>query len=98
MLVCSFLPSYLTPLFPYIIATSALDSDSEKVVQNALDAASDGRLVVSIAHRLSSIQHYDLIAVVSSGTIIEQGTHQELLALNKVYATMVKAQQLSALQ
>ena len=79
-------------------ATSALDSESEKKIQAVRQPALDGRTVLTIAHRLSTIQDADAIAVVNGGKVIEQGTHQELLSLNGMYAELVRAQDLSALQ
>lgn len=81
-------------------ATSALDAASEKLVQEALDKAIEtgGRTTITIAHRLSSIQNSDLIAVVKDGKIVEHGSHFELLALNGVYSGLVKQQDLDALQ
>ncbi|KAB1211633.1 ABC transporter B family member 15 [Morella rubra] len=61
-------------------ATSALDSQSEKVVQGALDGVMVGRTCVVVAHRLSTIQNCDLIAVLDKGKIVEKGTHSSLLA------------------
>jgi ABC-type multidrug transport system fused ATPase/permease subunit len=66
-------------------ATSALDSSSEAQVQAALDAAQKGRTTFTIAHRLSTIQNYDKIFVIASGTLVESGTHAELMQLGKVY-------------
>ncbi|KAI8882790.1 hypothetical protein K501DRAFT_323826 [Backusella circina FSU 941] len=74
-------------------ATSALDTQSERLVQRALDAASVNRTTIVIAHRLSTIHNADLIAVMNQGEIIEQGTHQELLQLNGMYANLVKIQE-----
>lgn len=73
-------------------ATSALDAVSERVVQEALDAAASGRTTITVAHRLSTIQHADSIAVVHRGKIAEQGTHTHLLRLNGRYAELVKNQ------
>ncbi|ORX58664.1 P-loop containing nucleoside triphosphate hydrolase protein [Hesseltinella vesiculosa] len=77
-------------------ATSALDSESEKIVQEALDKVLEqgGRTTITIAHRLSTIQNSDVIAVVSDGQIKELGSHQDLLALNGIYADMVAQQSL----
>ncbi|KUF91774.1 hypothetical protein AM588_10010239 [Phytophthora nicotianae] len=74
-------------------ATSALDSESEKVVQEALDKvmALKRRTTIVIAHRLSTIRRADKICVVSGGKIAEQGTHQELLQLNGIYANLVES-------
>lgn len=77
-------------------ATSALDSESEKVVQKALDVAAKGRTTLAIAHRLSTIQHADVIFVIKDGKVAEQGTHQELLAKNEIYFSMVQDQHLGA--
>ncbi|MFZ7087049.1 ABC transporter ATP-binding protein [Curtobacterium sp. RRHDQ10] len=73
-------------------ATSALDSISERVVQDALDAASRGRTTISIAHRLSTVRDADLIFVVDHGRIAERGSHDELLALDGVYAALHRQQ------
>ncbi|CAJ0931151.1 unnamed protein product, partial [Mesorhabditis belari] len=75
-------------------ATSALDTESEKIVQEALDRARSGRTCIVIAHRLSTIINADRIAVVQSGKLVEQGTHQELLALHGVYYDLTKKQNL----
>lgn len=68
-------------------ATSALDSQSERVVQAALDAAAKGRTTISVAHRLSTIQHADRIYYFEAGRVKEQGTHEELLALRGGYVS-----------
>ncbi|XP_046573597.1 ATP-dependent translocase ABCB1-like [Haliotis rubra] len=73
-------------------ATSALDTESEKIVQEALDRARAGRTCIVIAHRLSTVQNADKIAVVKQGEIIEVGTHTYLLALKGAYYNLVQAQ------
>ena len=60
-------------------ATSALDSQSEKIVQEALDRIMVGRTSIVIAHRLTTIQNADSIAVIQDGKVIEQGTHSYLM-------------------
>lgn len=74
-------------------ATSALDSTSERLVQEALDVLMKGRTSIVIAHRLSTIRQADQILVLQDGQILEQGKHDELMALKGQYATYV-AQQL----
>ncbi|KAK6086432.1 multidrug resistance protein 3 (p glycoprotein 3) [Seiridium cupressi] len=77
-------------------ATSALDTASEKLVQAALaDAATSGeRITIAVAHRLSTIKDADRICVFFGGSIVESGTHDELLALGKMYKKMCQAQSL----
>jgi ATP-binding cassette subfamily B protein len=76
-------------------ATSALDTVSERVVQEALDAAARGRTTLSIAHRLSTVIGADVIHVVDAGRIVESGTHATLIAQDGLYAELA-AQQLAA--
>ena len=66
-------------------ATSALDNESEKVVQAALDKLSGQKTVLAVAHRLSTIQDYDLIIVLKEGEKVEEGTHDELMAAGGEY-------------
>lgn len=76
-------------------ATSALDTVSERVVQDALDAAARGRTTLSIAHRLSTVIAADVIHVIEAGRIVESGTHAELIDRDGLYAELA-AQQLAA--
>lgn len=73
-------------------ATSNLDSDSEKSVQAALEGLMKGRATLVVAHRLSTIKNVDRIYVMSHGTIVEQGSHDELLALNGEFARLYHLQ------
>ncbi|GAB7323683.1 hypothetical protein MBLNU13_g07158t1 [Cladosporium sp. NU13] len=72
--------------------TSALDAHSERMVQESLATASAGRTTITVAHRLASIQHMDRIIVFDQGTIVEMGTHKELMEKEGLYASMAKAQ------
>ena len=73
-------------------ATSALDTESEKLVQVALENMMQNRTSVVIAHRLSTIQKADVIVVMQKGIIVEQGSHDELIALNGTYNKLVTMQ------
>ncbi len=77
-------------------ATSALDTESEKLVQVALENMMQNRTSVVIAHRLSTIQKADVIVVMKKGRIVEQGTHEHLLAHNGTYKKLVTMQSLEA--
>ncbi|KAM4109664.1 hypothetical protein ACB094_03G136600 [Castanea mollissima] len=80
-------------------ATSVLDAESERLVQEALDQASQGRTTIIIAHRLSTINKTDLIVVLQSGKVFESGSHDELMDMNSgkggAYSKMVQLQQSS---
>ena len=73
-------------------ATSALDTESEHLVQEALDNLMHGRTTLVIAHRLSTIKNADLIVVMHEGKVVEQGRHDELIALNGTYKHLVDMQ------
>ena len=73
-------------------ATSALDTESEKIVQAALDKLMVGRTSFAIAHRLSTIFNADCIYVIDGGHIVEQGTHEDLLAAGGLYSTLYNIQ------
>ena len=73
-------------------ATAALDGESEKIVQEALDRARDGRTCIVVAHRLSSIQNANTICVIENGKCVEFGDHQTLLERKGLYHRLVKSQ------
>ena len=73
-------------------ATSALDNTTEILIQQALDDLCEGRTTLVVAHRLSTIKNADEIAVVANGQIVEQGTHDELIALGGEYADLYRLQ------
>ena len=77
-------------------ATSALDTESEKLVQDALNNLMKNRTSLIIAHRLSTIQNADQIIVLESGKIVQQGTHQELIAKDGLYKRLINMQTFNA--
>jgi ABC-type multidrug transport system fused ATPase/permease subunit len=72
--------------------TAALDSESEHLVIEALERLMKGRTVITVAHRLSTLRNVDKIIVVKDGVVAEDGTHEQLLALNGVYAQLHRLQ------
>jgi ABC-type multidrug transport system fused ATPase/permease subunit len=81
-----------TPILILDEPTAALDTESERLVIEALERLMKGRTVITIAHRLSTIRDANTIIVLSGGVVAEQGTHQELLALGGVYAELHRIQ------
>lgn len=73
-------------------SSQALDALSEKRVGDGLATAMQGRSVLIIAHRLSTVRHADLVLVLDDGAIVERGTHEELMRARGIYAAMVKIQ------
>ncbi|EFH80516.1 ABC transporter ATP-binding protein [Ktedonobacter racemifer] len=80
------------PMIIFDEATSALDNESEKAVQDSLEKLADNRTTLVIAHRLSTIRNAQRIVVLSESGISEQGTHEELIALNSAYANLYNMQ------
>ena len=83
------------PLLLLDEATSALDAESERMVQAALESAMQGRTTLVIAHRLATVQQAGRIVVMDHGRIVEQGTHESLVALGGIYAKLAALQFLS---
>ncbi|MCR5445067.1 MAG: ABC transporter ATP-binding protein/permease [Bacteroidales bacterium] len=81
-----------TPILILDEATSALDSEAERQVQQGLDALMRGRTTIVIAHRLSTVRHADHIVVLDHGSIVDQGTHDELMARDGIYKKLVEMQ------
>ena len=77
-------------------ATSALDTESEKLVQEALENLMKDRTTLIVAHRLSTIRNADLICVLHEGQIVEQGTHDQLMAISGYYRRLIEMQQSNA--
>ncbi|MCG2794095.1 MAG: ABC transporter ATP-binding protein/permease [Weeksellaceae bacterium] len=93
----SFLRAYLSDPKILILdeATSSIDHESEKLIQRATEKITKNRTSILIAHRLSTIEKADKIIVMDHGLIVEEGTHQELLAKNGYYSVLYKAQVVS---
>ena len=76
------------PLLILDEATSALDSESERQVQEALQRLMAGRTTLIVAHRLSTIEHADVVVVLDHGKLVESGSHAQLLARDGLYARL----------
>eukprot|EP00049_Salpingoeca_infusionum_P008659 m.143059 g.143059 ORF g.143059 m.143059 type:complete len:1275 (+) comp14078_c0_seq2:641-4465(+) len=74
-------------------ASAALDTESERLVHEALDRAREGRTTIVVAHRLSTIRHADKICVIDGGKVVEEGSHVELMRLKRHYYNLVSSQQ-----
>ncbi|MNI31893.1 putative multidrug export ATP-binding/permease protein [compost metagenome] len=77
-------------------ATSALDTESEALVQAALERLMDGRATLMIAHRLSTVKNADRIYVIDGGRVVEEGTHDALVARGGLYARLARQQSLDS--
>ncbi len=73
-------------------ATSSVDTETERLIQRAMERLMEGRTTIAVAHRLSTIQNADQILVVHRGAIRERGTHQELLAADGLYRRLYELQ------
>jgi len=73
-------------------ATSALDSVSERLVQEAIEKATQGMTTIVVAHRLSTVRHADKIVLIEDGKIVASGTHSELLVISENYQALCGSQ------
>jgi ATP-binding cassette subfamily B protein len=80
------------PIFVLDEATSSVDNETEAAIQRAMYRIAEDRTMIVIAHRLSTVRHADVIFVLELGEVIEQGTHEELLGLDGVYAALWRVQ------
>jgi ATP-binding cassette, subfamily B, bacterial len=80
------------PVIIFDEATSALDNESEKAVQDSLEKLTDNRTTLVIAHRLSTVRNAHRIVVLTDNGTDEQGTHEELIALDGIYANLYDMQ------
>lgn len=90
----SFLRAYVTnpPILILDEATSSIDSHTEQLIQNATDVITEGRTSIVIAHRLATIQNADKILVMDKGLVVEEGSHEDLLAKNGYYTRLYEMQ------
>jgi ATP-binding cassette subfamily B protein len=80
------------PLLVLDEATSAVDNETEAALQRSIQRISEGRTAIVIAHRLSTVRHADRILVLENGTVVEDGTHDDLVELGGVYSRLWSVQ------
>lgn len=81
-----------SPIFIFDEATSAIDTETEAALHQSLIEIGKKHTTIIIAHRLSTVRHANIIHVLNQGTIVESGTHDELIAYNKMYARLWQLQ------